>query len=45
MLATTFQIANITQTPITPFEIEIHTEIRDILQNVQNTHSVLLLEH
>jgi len=38
---------SITQTPtsITPFEIEIHNEIRDILQNVQNTRSILLLEH
>ena len=34
MLATTFQIASITQTPITPMESEVHDEIRNILQNV-----------
>ncbi|RLU26745.1 hypothetical protein DMN91_000542 [Ooceraea biroi] len=39
MLATTFQIASITQTPITPFEIEVHNEIRDILQNLQDVRS------
>ncbi|RLU17839.1 hypothetical protein DMN91_010077 [Ooceraea biroi] len=39
MLATTFQIASITQTPITPFEIEVYNEIRDILQNLQDVHS------
>jgi len=32
MLATIFQIASITQTPITSFEIEIHNEIRYILK-------------
>lgn len=45
MLATTFQIASIAQTPIMPFEIEVHNEIQSILQNIQNTRSVLLLEH
>jgi len=36
MLANTFQIASITQTPVTPFEIEVHNEIQNILQNFQN---------
>lgn len=45
MLATTFQIASITQTSITPMEIEIHDEIRNILQNVHDTHSVILIDH
>ena len=45
MLATTFQIASITQTPITPFEIEVHEKIWSILQNVQNTRSVILIDH
>nr|XP_012217798.1 PREDICTED: uncharacterized protein LOC105669421 [Linepithema humile] len=45
MLATTFQIASITQTLVTPFEIEIHNEIRNMLQNFQNVHSVSLFEH
>jgi len=36
MLANTFQIASITQTPVTPFKIEMHNEIQNILQNVQN---------
>jgi len=45
MLATTFQIASITQTPVTPLEIEVHNEIQNILQNFQNVHSVSLFEH
>jgi len=45
VLAITFQIASITQTSITPFGIEVHNEICDILQNVQNTRLLLLLEH
>jgi len=45
MLATTFQIASITQTPVTPFEIEVHNEIQNILQNFQNVRSVSLFEH
>jgi len=45
MLATTFQIASITQTPVTPFEIEVHNEIQHILQNFQNVRSVSLFEN
>ena len=45
MLATTFQIASITQTPITSFEIEVHNEIHDILQKCQDVRSVSLFEH
>lgn len=45
MLATTFQIASITQTPITSFDIEVHNEIRDILQKCQDVRSVSLFEH
>ena len=39
MLATTFQIASIAQTPVTPSEIEgyteVYNEIHDIIQNFQ----------
>jgi len=45
MLATTFQIASITQTPITPVEIEVHDEIKNILQKAQDTRSVILIDH
>jgi len=44
MLATTFQIASITQTSITPMEIEVHDEIRNILQKFQDTRSVVLID-
>ena len=44
VLVTTFQIVSITQTSIPPFEI-VHNEICDILQNVQNTRVLLLLEY
>src|SRR5436190_1637788 len=45
MLATTFQIASIAQTPVTPSEIEVYNEIHDIIQNFQNVNSVSLIEH
>ncbi|XP_032682282.1 uncharacterized protein LOC116849335 isoform X2 [Odontomachus brunneus] len=45
MLTTTFQIASIAQTPVTPSEIEMHNEIHDIIQNFLNVHSVSLIEH
>ena len=45
MLATTFQIASITQTPIIPVETELHNEIRDIIKKFQNIHSLPLIEH
>jgi len=35
MLAT-FQIASITQTSITPFEIEVHNEIRDKIFKIRS---------
>ena len=45
MIATTFQIASITQTPIIPVETELHNEIRDIIKKFQNIHSLALIEH
>ena len=45
MLATMFQIASITQTPIIPVETELHNEIRDIIKKFQNIHSLPLIEH
>ncbi|XP_039312536.1 uncharacterized protein LOC120359377 [Solenopsis invicta] len=45
MLATTFQIASITQTSITPVEIKVHNEIKNILQKAQDTRSVILIDH
>lgn len=45
MLATTFQIASITQTAITPFEIEVHDEIRDVIQNCHDIMCLILLIH
>lgn len=45
MLATTFQLITITETSSIPFEIEIHNEIRNILQNYQDVNSVSFFEH
>ena len=45
MLATTFQIAGIAQTPITPLEIEAHNKIHKILKNCQDVRSISLFEH
>ena len=44
MLATTFQIASITQTPIILVETELHNEMRDIIKKFQNIHSLPLIE-
>lgn len=44
ILAITLQIVSLTQTPITPFEIEVH-DIRNTLQNFQNVRSVSLFKH
>lgn len=45
MLTTTFQIASITQTPINSAEIDLHNELRDIIQNFQNMDHVTSIEH
>ncbi|XP_011684673.1 PREDICTED: uncharacterized protein LOC105448012 [Wasmannia auropunctata] len=45
LLTTTFHIASITPTPTIPLEIEVHDEIVNILNNFQNTHSLLLEHH
>ena len=45
VLATTFQIASIIQTPINSVETEVHNEIRDIIKKFQNIHFLLLIEH
>ena len=45
MLANTFKIASITQTPMNSVEMEVHNEIRDIIKKFQNIHSLPLIEH